>query len=303
MASDPVAIRDVLRPSPATGQSGPSLTLQKETKTCEGCGQEYEAYVLYGNIQQRGLYQTRCRTCARAEADRLQQEERLTELKNTAESQRDFWEETYGVPTLFWRKDFAGFDRRLQPKAFDVLSGYNHNFDEGNEKAAPSLVLLSPNAYGVGKTHLVCALANRIVKTEETAVMGGRGLIRTLPCPVYFATEARLLSRIRATYNIQGGETDEDIYQALQGYKLLIIDDVGKVRPRDSSFLQSVYYRVIDDRYTNEGPLILTTNLDYAELEAHIGGASADRLVEMAGREGFIVMTGKSYRGNKLKRE
>ena len=30
---------------------------------------------------------------------------------------------------------------------------------------------------------------------------------------------------------------------------LLVIDDIGKVRPKDTSFLQGVLYRVIDDRY------------------------------------------------------
>jgi len=117
-------------------------------------------------------------------------------------------------------------------------------------------------------------------------------------CPVHLTTEQKLLNRIRQTYNQRDeeGETEEDVFSALERFHLLIIDDVGKVRPRDYSFLQGVYFRIIDDRYTEEDNIILTTNLDLAELETHIGGASSDRLREMAGKQGFIKMTGKSER-------
>ena len=177
-----------------------------------------------------------------------------------------------------------------------MLKEYNYEYDDEAGRAAFSILLLSPNVYGVGKTHLVCALANKIVETAEPARLTRSLYIQKYRCPVYFITEAKLLSRIRDTYNKKDGETEEEIYTTLQAYQLLIIDDVGKVRPRDYSFLQGVYFRIIDDRYTNEIPIILTTNLDANELEAHIGGASADRLREMFGKEGFIILKGQSYR-------
>jgi DNA replication protein DnaC len=42
-------------------------------------------------------------------------------------------------------------------------------------------------------------------------------------------------------------------------------------------------------------PIIITTNLDVVRIEEHIGGACADRLVQMCGKN-FVRMTGKSYR-------
>ena len=106
------------------------------------------------------------------------------------------------------------------------------------------------------------------------------------------------MARIRATFNRegQGGETDEDIYRTLLRYDLLVVDDVGKVRPRDYSFLQGVFFRIIDDRYTSRKPVIVTTNLSLPELETHIGGAASDRLREMCGAKGLIKMTGQSFR-------
>jgi len=163
------------------------------------------------------------------------------------------------------------------------------------------LILLSPGVYGVGKTHLVCALANHLVETKETAKFQKDSYyIVRRKCPVFFTAEAKLLNRIRQTFNNQKdeprAETDDMIFKSLASYPLLIIDDVGKVRPRDYSFLQGVYFNIIDERYVNEQQVILTTNLDFKELEEHIGGSSADRMREMVGKEGFIKMDGKSYR-------
>jgi len=103
-----------------------------------------------------------------------------------------------------------------------------------------------------------------------------------------------LLLRSRETYN-NNGETENAIYKELDDVPLLVIDDVGKKQHRDYNFVMGVYYRVIDARYTSQRPIILTTNLDFKELEEHVGGASADRIREMA--DGNIVkMTGQSYR-------
>ena len=77
---------------------------------------------------------------------------------------------------------------------------------------------------------------------------------------------------------------------------VLILDDVGKTKPRDISFLQGVYFRIIDERYAGNKPIVLTTNLSLADLEAHIGGSCADRLNEMCGTENIVQMRGKTYR-------
>jgi DNA replication protein DnaC len=190
-------------------------------------------------------------------------------------------------------KTLDNFERKYQERAFDVISRY-----DWSKENAKSIVLLSPEWYGAGKTHLVCGLVHRIINTAESAYINSEGFIKRRRCPVYFTTETDLLLRIRSTYNRQpgdDGEREEGIYNKLNRYQLLIIDDVGKVKPRDYAFLQQVYYRIIDSRYVNEQPIILTTNLRANDLEAHIGGSCADRLREMAGSN-FVVMKGESYR-------
>lgn len=213
------------------------------------------------------------------------------DLEQAREEQREIWYDQCVVPCL---KLFENFERALQPAAFDAVKKF-----QSLEALDKSLVLLSPTVYGVGKTHLVCALAESLVETRETAkFQSGCYRILRRQCPVHFTTELKLLARIRQTYNRKDGETEEDVFLHLDKFPLLIIDDVGKVRPRDYSFLQGVYFRIIDERYVDRQGIILTTNLSLKELEEHIGGASADRLREMCGKTGFITMKGQSYRKN-----
>ncbi|MBU2060155.1 MAG: hypothetical protein KKB38_20790 [Gammaproteobacteria bacterium] len=202
---------------------------------------------------------------------------------------------------MFVRSTFGNFESARQPKAFAAVKGYLTK--------ARSIILASPRVYGVGKTHLVSALINELIDTKQAVYMRSDGEFSHYSCPAYFTTETELLARIRNTYNHEEGEeheTEAHVFRFLSQFPLLVIDDVGKVRPRDLSFLQGVYFRIIDDRYSQgygsddyELNVILTTNLTLDALDAHIGGASADRLREMCGKENIITMTGKSYRGSK----
>lgn len=210
-------------------------------------------------------------------------ESKVKEIKNK-------WFSEINLPQTFKDKSFDNFDKELHPAAYEYLINY---------KPINSVVIFSPGIYGLGKTHLVCALVNKLLQEQE-AIIIGQPYNREIPqpCPAQFVTEQQLLSRIRQSYNprYSDSETENEVYDYFSKFPLLIIDDVGKVQPRDLSFLQLVYFNIIDDRYTNRKHIILTTNLSLNNLESYIGGACADRLREMCGKEGFIKMTGKSYR-------
>jgi DNA replication protein DnaC len=234
-----------------------------------------------------------CEACAELAAQKANDERLAEQLEKAKERQSEVWLSQSGIENmgLFIEKGLEGFERDRQPRAYDVVAGWNDQ----------SLILASPGCYGVGKTHLAAGLAWKLL-TEEHEAEIFRDYVRKLPCPVYITNEARLIGRVRQTFNRnddEDAETEEGIYRSLLQPRLLIIDDVGKVRPRDSSFLQGVYYRIIDDRYVEEKAVILTTNLSLDELEQHIGGACSDRMREMCGKAGIIVMKGESYRRQK----
>jgi DNA replication protein DnaC len=213
-------------------------------------------------------------------------------LKMARKEQDDNWHKSCGLQGVQINKTFANFEKQYQPTVHKMLKEYDFG---------KSLIISSPDIYGVGKTHLVCALINRILENETKADIIGDVVkaVYKYNCPVYFTTEPQLLARIKDTYdNKEKTEREQDVYKQINKVQLLIIDDIGKLRPHDISFTQDVYFRIIDDRYNNEKDIIITTNLGWSDFESHIGGASADRLREMCGKDGLIKMTGKSYRRN-----
>ena len=110
-----------------------------------------------------------------------------------------------------------------------------------------------------------------------------------------------MFRRIRATFNhIEKQETEEGIYKLLTTIPLLIVDDVGKEEVSDSRFVQRVWFSVINGRYDNMLPIVITANLNPDKIAYHLGGsrnneASFDRLYEMVGGV-FWENEGKSYR-------
>ena len=259
--------------------------------TCIDCGVTFKNTIYVRKDGSEVQIAPRCGPCfdkfdhaQRAEAHRLKVLQDDTE-------QRQAWKAALAreLDERFRAATFETFDRTKQPAAYKAMSAWD----------SQSLILASPPAvYGVGKTHLVAALANRLVDTLAAAV-SINGESRKQPRPVVFATEPLLTARIRATFNDGAHETEEQVYVDLERVRLLIIDDVGKDPPRDLSFVQRVWYRIIDGRYRSNRPLVITTNLAPADLEHHIGGACADRLNEMVGAHGLIAMKGTSYRRQK----
>jgi DNA replication protein DnaC len=293
-----------LKESLVTGQQEPSRDskpkdLRREetvTKTCPVCQKSFDVHFRYDRDGKRWNVNHElcaiCRQNKKLDDTRKYLQEHLTEQ---IEMQREKWMNECQIPGFFIEKAGDGFDKfdsTLQPEAFKAVKSFN----------GKSLILSSPGIYGVGKTHLVCCLAQYLMDHTEAVSLTADCNYRKYKCPVLFITEHGLLSKIKNTYsnNYQTqpyAEKEEDVYDKLSAFHVLIIDDVGKVRPKDYSFLQGVYFRIIDERYTNEQVVILTTNLSPPELEEHIGGACADRLKEMCGNKNNIVrMAGKSYR-------
>jgi DNA replication protein DnaC len=278
-------------------------TFKRESRKCITCGADFVVRIPIRDGKELSHLQE-CPSCLKSQQDTEREKELKVKLASEIEYQRDVWRTQSNISGHFDSKTFSNFDQSLQPEAYLAVKGYaderayNWKFNDEDGEPPRSLVLSSSNSYGVGKTHLISALLNQIIEQEECAVERN-GYIARLPCPIYFVTEPVLLSRIRDSYNRnqnEDSETEEDVYKHLSKFALIVIDDVGKVRPRDYSFLQGVFFRIIDDRYVNDQAVILTTNLSLAELEKHIGGASADRLREMCGTKGFIKMVGDSYR-------
>ena len=197
-----------------------------------------------------------------------------------------------GIPPKFMDSSFKTFDKGWQDKALKFCNQYAEDFPVGRRPLNyRSLYLWSAKSWGVGKTHLCCAIAHRIFERWS-----GEGL-----CPmVYFVSESDLFRQIQATYSYNREEShlrdsEDDILRRLIGCDLLILDDVGKEKRADPRFVQRTLFSLIDGRYKLQLPMILTANVGADGLKRHLEGASFDRFFEMI--EGkSACLDGESYR-------
>lgn len=142
----------------------------------------------------------------------------------------------------FMTRTFDNFKvDQYNEKAFKAVRNYSENF---RKHADQGIGFMLSGPYGSGKTHLAAALAIDLMN---------KGI------PVVFGTLISLLGKIRQTYST--GWTQEDELEILETYStvdLLIIDDLGKERASEWSLEK--LFSIINSRYENNLPVVVTTN-------------------------------------------
>ena len=224
---------------------------------------------------------------------------------------QDDWLCGLGFPPKLSNASFATFDKAGKEKTVELAREYCRAFLDGGGDQIYGIVL-SSQKYGVGKTHLLHAIATEIIRNTPAVrfmdtvtyyTRDGKPVIKPGDPryaygnnPVFYMNEVDMLTRIRATYNRDSQENELRVFAELNKAELLIIDDVGKVKPQDLSFVQQVYYRLVEYRWGEEKHIALATNLVGDDLEKFVGGAVASRLAEMTQGKYFITMSGEDYR-------
>ncbi|MBI4855827.1 MAG: ATP-binding protein [Acetobacterium woodii] len=172
-------------------------------------------------------------------------------------------------------------DNALRNWTFDVADGeqpnleiaqiYADNFLKDFYKTGMGMIFWGN--VGRGKTFTAACIANQLIENNV---------------PVMMTSFAKIVDDI---FSIQ----DKAAYfKEFNRYKLLIIDDLGAERQTDYAMEQ--VYKVIDDRYKNNLPMIITTNLTINELKNPKKVEYSriyDRILEKCVPVSF---TGKNYR-------
>ena len=112
--------------------------------------------------------------------------------------------------------------------------------------------LLMLGGYGCGKTHLAAAIANFAV---------------SLGVPTLFLTVPDLLDWLRFSYD-SSETTFEERFEEIRSIRLLVLDDFGTQNA--TSWAQEKLFQIINYRYINHLPLIVTSNLAIDEIEGRI---------------------------------
>jgi DNA replication protein DnaC len=118
--------------------------------------------------------------------------------------------------------------------------------------------LLLQGGYGCGKTHLAAAIANQCV---------ANGI------PTLFLTVPDLLDTLRFAYNNQD-VTFEERFEQVRTASMLIMDDFGTQSA--TPWAREKLFQILNYRYINELPLVVTTNLSFSEIEGRIRSRLSD---------------------------
>ena len=190
-----------------------------------------------------------------AEAQKAEKAKRLREESN--------------LGARFVRRTFENFDADRDRNAYEKCLAYSEQYKDAERNC-----LLLVGGYGSGKTHLVGAIANKLMD---------KGV------PVLFDTFSGHLNKLKAEFN--GGKS---VYlEQMKNVDMLILDDIGKEKITEWS--QSIMFDVINYRYEHLLPIVMTSNLKSDSLKEYLGGAVWSRLCEMCLG---VFTSGKDYRQN-----
>jgi len=223
-----------------------SLDPARKTWTCPRCG-----VVPAKELRQAPGYYIR-QPCACEERLRRQDSEDWQSAQRAQQQERIYtWIGWEWADLGLLKKTFDTFEQERQPEACATARAFAR-------RPQGTLALFGP--YGVGKTHLLAALANEVGSGEK---------------PCLYVSAITLFEVLQE--RIQHGREYHELLKRAIHTPLLLMDDLDKVKP--SEFRESIYYLLIDKRRLAERPIALSCNVSPPELERWIGKAARSRLM------------------------
>jgi DNA replication protein DnaC len=218
---------------------------------CEYCGKELQplGVVFGGEVMIWQPFLPRC-DCEKAKAHWEAYDRQQAELKarEEEEKRRKAMQDKInrllgqsGIKKRFQQRTFPNFrcDTAGRKRNYDIAKEYADNFTYHRARG-DGLYIEGTN--GTGKTHLAAAIALQLIN---------EGI------PVICKTSSDLLLDIKKAFDHEYVKEHEvmDVYKKVD---LLIIDDLGKEQCSDWSM--STLYSILNDRYEDMKPTIVTTN-------------------------------------------
>ena len=183
-----------------------------------------------------------------------------------------------GIAPRFRSCSLGNYLTRLEGQkiAVGTCQAYVDQFEE-NLAAGRCLLLLGN--FGNGKTHLGCAILKEVVTRYGVSAL--------------YAPTPDIIAALKASFVRDSCPTEQSILTELTKVDLLLIDELGA--QGGTEFERQSLHQIIDTRYRNMLPTIVTSNLPSAKLSAYIGDRALDRLRENGGQA--IAFDWESSRG------
>ena len=188
----------------------------------------------------KGYKKMICRNiCKCEEEEKQKQEQRLRNQEIERLKSRCFIERSQ------WNYTFENLDEHTDKELIKKLKRYVDKFESMKEKNTGLIIY---GGVGTGKTYLTCSIVNAIIEK--------------------YMYECKMMNFSQILNELQKGGFDLDrneYINHLTNKTLLVIDDFGI--ERDTDYALEQVYNIINARYQKQKPIIITTNLDYKEME------------------------------------
>lgn len=227
--------------------------------------------------------------CAGAVEDR-RKKAHDADQKSAAEKQRRHMEKVdkllqhSGIRGRYLDKSFDTFKiEKDTEKAFKSVLRYVEKFEEMCNRG---MGLYLSGSCGIGKTHLAVGIAQALIEQEYRVIC---------------RPSVAMLLDIKSTYDENQTRSEYELLREYLRADLLVIDDLGKELITDWSL--SMLYTIVNMRYEDKRPIIITTNYDDAGLIDRLGRKgdriTAEALVSRLHEMSYAIpMQGTDYRGN-----
>lgn len=169
------------------------------------------------------------------------------------------------VPFRYWDEGFETFrvDTDGQQELFETVFRYAKETAAGG--CGNLLLLGSP---GTGKTHLACAVIRE--------------------CGGLYRLASQIEDELLLARSFASRKTPDEVLGHYGRARLLVIDEAGR-----EGGGRDMLYRVINARYNERRPTVITSNLDKESFARFAGLAAMDRLLENLTT---VEAKGKSFR-------
>lgn len=230
-----------------------------EPDICQFCGNTLhrKGIVFGGSVFLWQPFPERC-DCEEAAAywKKYDEEEKQRKLNEEEAKRRQAMQEKIGrllgksgIKKRFQQRTFDRFiaDTPGRKKAYDIAKAYADMF-QMHKANGDGLYIEGTN--GTGKTHLAAAIALKLIYEDNV--------------PVICKTSSDLLMDIKKSFDNSSTISEAQILDIYKKVDLLVIDDLGKEQCSDWSM--SVLYSILNDRYEDMKPTIITTNYNSDDL-------------------------------------
>lgn len=210
----------------------------------------------------------------------------------------DVQQTLYNATTNYLKELQSIIDNKADHNSLGFIAVMGETRMRGLDPESKAQAKKEHNSWGIGKTHLQMAAAKWIIgniKIRDDIEMNANrannlssksSVLRG--CRVLCVSDEIFLNDLMSAKRMNDeNKTFNDLMQGALKADVMVWDDLGKAKWTESK--EEIYYRIINERYKSNKPIIFSSNEDKGTLSDKVGYAAFSRLTGMCGDNLYAV--------------